>query len=272
MSELIVIDDSNYLKYANKCPDGQSMGLIPRDYAARPVGYYSDYGIKPFPDAMLISRAEWADRLAIQKKNLSRQIDVRNRGDKGKPIPALDQNGKGYCWAHSTVTSMRLLRAAMNEPFADLSAYAIACVIKNYANQGGYNAQSVKFAAERGCPTSALWPMQSMDRKLKDDPKVWENAAKYKITEWYDLEPGDLDQFVSAMLHGMFGPGDYNWWGHSVGTMGLESIGTTTESLVSWILNSWGTSWSQNGAGQLKGRKAIPDGCIVTTNVLAAAA
>jgi hypothetical protein len=262
MAKTILISDDD--SSGDAVPDGGAKGLVQRDFRAHPLGSF-EYAAE-LPDNLIIPRGEWSDRLNLQKKFQSRIIDVRNRGMDGKPIPSRDQNGRGYCWFHSGTTCMMLARAAQNEPYADLSAYAGACIIKNYRDEGGFGAQGLKFQAERGIPTSEFWPQQSTSKK-NDNPKTWENAAKHKWSKWYDLEPRNIDHFVTACLMGWPIISDFNWWGHSVGTMCLEEVGNDWSKIVSWILNSWGDKWSQNGAGLLKGKKAAPDSmqcCVVT--------
>ncbi|MGD9635705.1 MAG: hypothetical protein AB7G28_26345 [Pirellulales bacterium] len=268
MSNLVIIDDANYLEHVDAVlSDGheRARGLVARDYAANPIGSYG--AARPFPAELLIPRSEWRDRLEQQKRDRARLIDVRNRGKDGEPIPALDQDGKGYCWAHSSVSACLLARAAQGEPWVDLSAFAVACIIKGYRDQGGWGSQSLDFIATRGVPTSEFWPQQSMSR-ANDNPRTWENAKLHRFTEWYDLESRNLDQFVSACLLGWPIVSDFNWWGHSVCTMCLETVGDKVADLSTWILNSWSNGWSQHGAGILKGSKALPDdalACCVTT-------
>jgi hypothetical protein len=258
---LITITDDNWNEYIDPVVDDEQKagGLVPRDYESFPIGCYAT--AKPFPDSMLIPKSEWKDRLAQQKSDKARLIDVRNRGMKGQPIPSLDQNGKGYCWAHSSASAILLVRAVQGEPYVDLSAFAVACIIKNYRNEGGWGAASLDFIAERGIPTSEFWPQKSMS-KSNDKPETWENAKLHKFVEWYDLDNRNLEQFVSCLLLGWPIVSDFNWWGHSVCTMCLESVDDSVSSLQTWILNSWGDNWSENGAGILKGSKAMPDDAI----------
>ncbi len=277
MSDLIIIDDSNWTEHfeAPDHPDGtpRKKGLIPRNYSTHPVGCYAF--AKPLPDELIIPRSEWKDRLAQQKADKARVIDIRNHGwktDEGsKPIPSRDQDGKGYCWAHSSVSAMLLIRALMNEPYVDLSAFAVACIIKKYRDEGGWGAESLEWIAKNGVPTSEFWPQQSM-KKTNDNPAMRENAALHKFVDWYDLEPRNLDHFVTACLNNWPIVSDFDWWGHSVCTMCLEEVGNDVSSLVSWILNSWGDGWSANGAGQLKGKKALPDAMLAACVSMASAA
>lgn len=253
----IVINDSNYWEHVSPVVDGEtkSRGLVPRDYGQFPVGCYAS--AKPF-DLPLIPESEWQARLDAQKAARAQLSDVRNRGMNGQPIPSRDQNGKGYCWAHSSTSAALLVRALNNEPYADLSAYAVACVIKGFRDEGGWGAESLEFIAQRGIPTSQFWPQQSMSRG-NDNAQTWENAAKHKFTEWMDLDPQNVKaQMVTCLLLGIPVVSDFSWWSHSVCTIDLVSLSPFTTR----IWNSWGDSWSSNGTGLLQGSKAIPDGAI----------
>jgi hypothetical protein len=206
---------------------------------------------------------------AIKRKDAERSwlSDLRDVGNNGKPIPSRDQDGYGYCWAHSTVSAMLLARARDGQPYADLSAFAIACIIKNFRDQGGWGAESADFAAKRGCPTSEFWPQQSTKR-TNDNPQTWENAALNKITLAFDdMQPNDDRAMASALIDDDPCVVDFNWWSHSVCACRLVSW----NPLSIWIWNSWGDSWSQNGMGVLSGRKASPDG-IVGVSILRASA
>ena len=162
------------------------------------------------------------------------------------------------CWAHSSVSAAIISRAVSGQPYADLSAYAIACIIKNYQDQGGWGSESMEFLAKRGVPTSEFWPQQSMS-KANDKPATWENAALYKATEWMELDPSQMmNQLVTCLLLGYPVVTDFNWWSHSVCTIDLVSV----KPFQTRILNSWGDKWSANGTGVLAGAKAKPDNAL----------
>ena len=245
MSEFIVTDDTM------KPPDGYASGLVERDYEVNPVGYNS----RPFA-IPLIPENQWEARLSAKLAAKSCLSEIRKRGNFGGLIPATDQNGKGYCWAHSTVSAMMLLRARQNEPYVELSAYAIACIIKNYRDQGGWGSQSLEWVAQHGCPSSGFWPLKSMSRS-NDTPAMRANAALHKVTEWQDHEPRNKAQLVTCLLLDIPVVSDFNWWGHSVCTMDLVSL----NPFRTRILNSW-SNWGDRGEGILEGSKAIPDGAI----------
>jgi hypothetical protein len=303
----IILHDGNRHLWASPVVEGETKrhGGVPRPYETHPVGCYAT--IQPFHavDMPLIPQSEWSQRLRDQTAIGARLSDFRNRGMKGQPIPSRDQNGKGYCWAHSGVSAHLLVRARDNQPYADLSAYAIACVIKQYRDEGGWGAQGIDFEAQRGVPTAQFWAQRSMSRS-NDNPQTWENAALHRISEgWIDLQAAQYDrnlswaQCVTCWL--LCDPVicDFNWWSHSVcgadlveGTSVFPEMrsdsgksATLQEFEAVWdmshpvtggfgnrIWNSWGDSWSQNGMGVLTPAKAVPDGSVALRVVSGSAA
>ena len=250
----LVIDHNNYHTFLAPVVHGErkAHGLVPRDFRTHPVGCYAH--AKPF-DLPLIPESEWQARLDAQIAAKAQLPNVRDRGMNGQPIPSRDQDGKGYCWAHSSTSAAMISRAKAGEPYADLSAFMVACIIKGYRDEGGWGAESLEFIAQNGIPTSQFWPQQSMSRS-NDNPAMRANAALHKFTNWRDLDPNNMKaQLVTCLLLGFPVVSDFNWWSHSVCTLDLVSI----SPFRTRILNSWGDSWSSNGTGVLEGSKAVPD-------------
>lgn len=262
-------------------------GGKPRDFAAVPHG-----SMRGAPAATLpkIPRSEWPRMLKEQTDAKARCSDIRNTGMNGQRIPSRDQNGRGYCWAHSTVSCALVARAKDGQPYADLSAYAIACIIKGYRDEGGWNGESMQFLREKGCPTSEFWPQQSTSRS-NDKPATWENAKLHLATEWEDMPEGDFDMQATYSLSGIPYPLDLNWWSHSIGGMDLVDgtasfdagmcrceisgklldlaeferiweVKTYGAAYGARIWNSWGDSWSDAGMGVLTEAKARNNGAI----------
>jgi hypothetical protein len=260
----IVIHDGNWQDFLQPEADGLHRGLAPRDFAAQPFGSLSF--ARPF-DLPLIDESDIPAMIAEKQASKSNLSDIRMRGMGGQMIPSRDQNGRGYCWAHSTTSAVILRRAADNQPYADLSAYAIACIIKNYRDQGGWGGESVEFAAERGIPTSKFWPQQSVSRS-DDNPQTWADAAKHKVTEWMDLDPDQMEiQVATCLLLNIPLVVDLNWWSHSIAYADL--LGWKPLKVRLW--NSWGDSWSSQGMGILEGRKAVPSAALGLRVVTASA-
>src|SRR5690606_2137115 len=110
----------------------------------------------------VIPESEWDarwDEMVEQKSSLR---DIWEKADNGKQPPNLYQNGQGYCWAHSTVNAVQVARAVANMPYVPLSAYMVACIIKNYRDEGGWCGQSAAFIRDNGVCSQEFWPQQSM--------------------------------------------------------------------------------------------------------------
>lgn len=292
---MLVIGDHNWEEFVqDPVIDGQQRkrGLIPRNYQTHPIGFYGAKETLSL-DIPLIPESEWVSRIAEMEASQSSLSHVRDAGMFGQRIPSRDQNGKGYCWAHSGVSAHLLVRAANNQPYVDLSAYAIACIIKGYRDEGGWGAQGLDWQVENGCPSSEFWPQQSM-KSSNDTPAMRANAKLHRIIEgWIDLNSAQYDrnltwaQIVTLHLSRVPTINDYNFWSHSVcgvkpvngaslRKMTRENSGKlmslkrfdlawgmnnpVTRGLGEQIWNSWSDTWSNAGMGVLTGSKAIPDG------------
>jgi hypothetical protein len=288
----LIIGDHNWQQHVDAVVDGEhkSKGLIPRDWKRHPQGSYSRGTAFDMP---LIPRSEWSERIRDMVATKSRLSDIRLKGNNGQPIPSRDQNGRGYCWNHSGTSDVLLIRARDNQPYVDLSAFMIGCLVKNYRDEGGWGAQGLDFIIEHGVPSSQFWPQRSVSRS-NDTPEMRANAKLHQVSEgWMDMADPQysrdltFDQLMTALLCRIPGVGDYNWWGHSVGvadpvdgneekdTFRMESgkLATVPEFDLIWgvntdvagfatrIWNSWGDSWGDQGMGVLTGSKCQTDGC-----------
>jgi len=256
MSKLIVIDDNNWLEHAEAHPEGRARGGKPRDYDKNPVGCYAS--ASPF-DVPLIPKDKQAAYLKAQQDHRSSLLDLRMiSGPGGSFIPSRDQDGVGYCWAHSTVSATLLARAREGQPYADLSAFSVAAPIKNFKDEGGWCQLSCDWLVEHGCATSEYWPQQSRDRKYLND-EMRANAKLHRVVEFMDLDPKNMkEQMITCFLLGIPMALDFNWWSHSVCGIKLNSIDPF--EIVIW--NSWGDDWSEKGCGVIKGSKAVANGAV----------
>jgi hypothetical protein len=303
----LVVHDGNEHLWKDPSVNGSRVtrGLVPRNYDTHPLGYYPT--IKPYHavNMPLVPQSDWATRLKDLRDGGALLSQVRRRGNHGQPIPSRDQNGKGYCWAHSGTSAHIIVRARDGQPYADLSAYAIACQIKNFRDEGGWGAQGVDWQSQHGVPTSRTWAQQSMSRSNVNDAMRADSMLHLIDTGWIDLQAAQYDrnlswqQYVTSWLTGCPTVNDYNWWSHSVcGVEPVDGASAFSESrdlasgkrtalrafervwdmgdpvTAGWgckIWNSWGDSWSDMGEGVLPPSKAVPDGGVALCTVTASA-
>lgn len=236
---------------------GKKMGCLPRDFSMHSQGYLPC--APAFPRDLEMTEAELTVKCDELMHNQATLCDIRLKaGPNGGPIPSRDQDGYGYCWAHSSVSAMLLARAVQNEPYADLSAFAVAAIIKNYRDEGGWGQESLQFIADRGVPTSQFWPQQSMNR-ANDNPATWADAAKHKAVRWYDMDPDRIwIQMASSLARNWPTINDYNRWSHSVNGARIKDL----KGRIHTIWNSWSDSWKDLGMGDLEGSGWFPDNCL----------
>jgi len=234
-----------------------SRGAVPRDFATDPVEMFA-----PPSEMVLIPRSEWSARIKEMEATKTRMSDLL----KGRGIEPLDQGQKGFCWSHSTTMAVMASRARNNEPDVRLSAYAVACMIKNYQDEGGWCGLSAKFIADKGVPSEAFWPQQSMSRS-NDKPETWADAAKHKSTiEWRDLtrpvyeSPMVFDAVMTCLLNRVPVAADFDFWSHSVCL--VDPVEVEPGSYAVRLLNSWGAGWSDGGYGVLRGSQATPNAAV----------
>jgi hypothetical protein len=268
-----VIGDDNFVEAVNPIIDGNKMGsgLIMRDYSLYPQGYYASAPAWSLDDMPIIPMEEWPERIRDMEVTQSRLSDLYDKGNNGKPIESLDQNGQGYCWSYSTACCIQMLRCIHNMPYIQLSAHSVACKIKNFRDQGGWGALSLDYAREHGYVPVSLWPAKSMSRS-HDTPENWKAALEYRVTEgWVDLKPAAYDRDMNAqqvgtcLLKRVPVIGDFNWWGHSVALADLLDVYPDRSSrditrYGTLCKNSWTDRWGRRGWGVLKDSKAFPNG------------
>ena len=259
MPEFIIDDSTDDAPLLSPIVDGlaKGRGAVERDYDAYPTEMF-----EPPSQMLLIPRSEWSARIKEQEERKSRISDVLRMAN----IPSMDQGSNGYCWSHSTVSSVQAVRAINNQPYVPLSAYMVAAIIKRGRNEGGWCGLSAKFLRENGVCSQAIWPQGNRSLSL-DTAEARANAALHKVTEeWVDLTRGvadaelTFDQLATCLLSGVPCAVDHNWWSHSI--MACDLVEVESGSFGVRIRNSWGDGWGDKGFSVLRGSKAIPDGAL----------
>ncbi len=246
-------------------PKGCSFGLVERDYNQFPEPMFAPPG-----DMVLIPESEWDARYDEQERLQSSLEHMYLSGPNGTPVfENLDQDVDGYCWNYSIGHTMMFDRLKRNLPVIRFNPHAGAAIIKKGRNEGGWCGEGAQFATTDGMAVEGKGPGQfpahSRDLRLIT-PAVRAEMAKYKIDEqWVDLTRQvwnrnmTLAQCATGGFNNIPGPGDYNWWGHSV--CRIRWVRIERGSWGQLIINSW-FRWGRYGLGVLRGNKAIPNGAL----------
>lgn len=244
---------------------GNTYGLVERDYSKFPEPMFAPPG-----DMVLIPQSEWDARYDEQEAQQSSLEHIYLSGTGGKPaFINLDQNGHGYCWSYSTGHSIMIDRLKRGLPVPRLNPHATAAIIKRGADEGGWCGLSADFGKKTGYAIEGngpgQWPLHSRDLRY-DTPALRAEMAKYRIDEdWVDLTREVWNrnmttaQVATCGFNNIVGPGDYNWWGHSV--CRLRWVRVERGSWGQLILNSW-KDWGRFGLSVLVGNKAICNGAL----------
>ena len=207
--------------------DGNYTGYLPRDYASFPLGS-SDFTKKW--DAPLLSRQEAKER---SEYLIAKKLDPLSVAMKRKATPTF-QNSFGFCWAHAATMALKIAFAQSGQPVPRLSATSMACIVKNFRDQGGNAFESFPHMNKVGVCTVDTWPENSRDRSL-DNPAMREEAALYRATEWYELPDGSDEHKWTALCSGFAIWSGYANIGHAMCSARYVDDGKPT----SWDINSW---------------------------------
>jgi hypothetical protein len=224
----------------------------------------------------IYDESEWDALYDDQQKYETSMKHIRMRGNKGKMIPSTDQNGWPYCWSFSSGSAYLLARAIANLPYVELAPQGPACIIKGFKQEGGWTGQAAPFYEERGCPSTKVWPKDSVSR-ANDNPATWADAANYKPTEtWIDMRASMYDRNLSRRVIATLSFNNIPWtmdnndWAHSIG--GLNWVRQERGLWLPEIWNSWNDGWGNNGMALLNGRRAEIAGACAFRTPLAQAA
>jgi hypothetical protein len=229
-------------------PDGMSRGL---DLGLRGPGDY-EYGAvaDPFPPELLIPMGEVQARIQEMEATKSRISDLI----RAVQLPPKDQARTNYCWGNAPTHCCEIVRVQQGLPMVILSPASACAQIKNYKNVGGWGQEALQFIVDRGLVPVDHWPANAIDPKYAT-PANKQLALNYRVVEWNELKPRNLQQLLSMLLRRIQVAVGYSWWQHEI--VACDPVWIDGAPAVR-IRNSW-LGWGDYGFGILQGSRALPD-------------
>jgi len=256
--EIIINDDPKSERLAIDSSQGRGLRLERRG----PENY--EYGklATPFPDKLLIPRSDWQAIIQEQEEQKTRISDHIIRIQ----LPYKDQSTTNFCWINAPTHCVEITytQQSPKKPVI-LSPASVGCKITNYRNVGGWGKEGLEGIIKWGLVPVEYWPANAIDRKY-DTVTNRKIALRYKVVQWYECIPRNLDQMVSLLLRRKAGAAGLNWWSHEV---------TYCECL--WLdgaiairfRNSW-KGYGNYGFSVLQGNKMMADDLVFPISTLVA--
>jgi len=257
-NEIIINDDPSTWKYAEP-QNNEGRGLKLQNRGSKDYEY-GDLA-SPFPNELLIPRSDWRGMIEEQEKQKSRISDMIHY----YKLPYKDQASTNYCWINAPIHCLEIVRLQQSPNIVILSPASVGAKIKNYRNVGGWGKEGLEGIIKWGAVPVDRWPANAIDRKY-DTESNREVALNYRVVEWVECIPRNIDQMVSLLLRRKPGASGLNWWRHEV---------TYTELV--WLdgapavraRNSW-KGYGDNGFFILQGSKMLADDLVFPFSALAA--
>jgi len=246
-NEFVINDDIASEKYAFPTDD-LHRGL---DLSLRGTGDY-EYGdlASQFDTDLLIPESDWEEIIKEQENNKSRVSDLVDY----MKLPHKDQGRTNYCWIHAPVHCTEITLIQQGQPMTILSPASVGAKIKNYQNVGGWGKEGLEGIVRMGVVPVDKWPSNAIQREY-DTADNRALALKYRVHEWMECRPRNLQQMVSLLLRRKAGAAGLNWWRHEVTY--YECVWLDGRVAIR-ARNSW-KGYGDNGYFILQGSKMLAD-------------
>ena len=244
-------------------PEGFSRGYRPE---LRGPGEYA-YGdvATAFPAELLIPRSEWQPRIQEMEERKTRISDLVEQAG----LPCKDQNGTNYCWFNAPTHCVEVARVVQNQKTVILSPASGAAQVTGYRNVGGWGREALDWIVKNGVTPVDLWPANAISRQYAT-AEAKAAALDYRVVEWFELRPRNLDELMSCLLRRIPVAKGLNWWSHEVTAYDPVWVNGQPGARDR---NSWGMDWPNAGARGyfvLQGSRLLPDDAVAPASVVAA--
>ncbi|NBW16500.1 MAG: hypothetical protein EBR82_51815 [Caulobacteraceae bacterium] len=253
-----IIHDYSREELQNPPPDcGRGLNLSLRGSGDYEYGDVAD----PFPASLLIPQSEWQARIQEMEASKSRLSDMIRLAN----LPPKDQASTNYCWINAPTHACEIVRLQQGQPMVILSPASAGAQITNYRNVGGWGKDGLQFIVDHGLVPVDKWPANAINPKYAT-PENLQLAKQYRVVEWTELKPRNLQQLMSMLLRRIPVAVGYNFWSHEV--VAVDPVWIDGGPAIR-IRNSW-KGWGDYGFGILQGSKALPDDAVAPRTANAA--
>lgn len=205
-------------------------GYKPRDYELQPLG--SGVGAVSFPQALLDAYPDekvWRERFKELEAKKMDLVSVLTEAFRAGKWLGLNQDPTNYCWTYGVVHAIMVIRHLAGQPFLRLSPYSVACIVKNFQNNGGWGSQALAQIVKDGIATEEYWPMEKpgMSRAERQSANMSAirngrqylassraNASLHKVLEYADLPKQSFRHKMAALCVPLPIASGYNRIGH----------------------------------------------------------
>lgn len=215
-----------------------------------------------FPRELLVPRSEWEPRIKEMEERKSRISDISLISG----LPCKDQGQTNYCWINAPTHCVEIIRVVQNQEMVLLSPASAGGPITSYRNVGGWGKPGLQWIAYKGLVPISRWPANAISRNYATAENI-QLALDYRVTEWWELAPRNLDELMSCLFLRKPVALGYNWWRHEV--TGCDPVWLDGEIALR-IRNSWGMGWGDKGFSVLRGSKMLPDDAVAPRTAIAA--
>lgn len=214
-----------------------------------------------FPQELIIPRHEWQARIQEKDERKTHLSQIM----RAAKLPAKNQGRTNYCWIFAPVHCLEIIRLIQNQPMVSLSPASAGAYIKNFRNVGGWGKEGLEFIADRGVCPSSLWPDTSLSRShaTEENRAV---AVDYRVTEWWELRPRNLDEQISLLLRNIPGAAGRNRWRHE--TTDLDAIWVDGAVAIRGR-NQW-PNWGDDNYFVMQGNAMLADDLVAPRVAVAA--
>jgi hypothetical protein len=166
--------------------------------------------------------------------------------------------GVHNCWVNAPTYCVEVVRTLENERPVILSPASVGAQVTGYRNQGGWGKSALEWITRHGIVPVDKWPPNAISRQYATDDNI-QTALDYRVDEWWELEPGNINQLVSALLRRFPVAVGLAWWSHEVSY--IDACWVDGDIAIRFR-NSWGLGYGTEGYGILQGRKILPDDAV----------